>query len=437
MPIQKVKARQIFDSRGDPTLEVDIITDVGLLRSSVPAVLVPSPNQAQELRDGNEAMYHGRSVFRAVDMVNNIIAPQLLKSRLEACQQMEIDSLLNRLDGTENKSKLGANAILGVSIACCKAGAAKKGLPVYRYIAELAENGELYLPVPSFNMISGGRHANNTIPCQEFMILPIGAESFADAMKMGTEVYRVLEQKIATAQEIQLPLPISDEGAFTPLELEEDKEAVLLLDESIKEAGYEGRIKIALDMAASVFYKEGGYDLAFKTEESDPDEYMEAEALKDQYLELFSEFPSIVSIEDPFDQDDWDGWLTLADQDIQIVADDLTAMNIDRIEESIERQMANAIILRMSQIGTVTETINCAKMAKISNWGYVVATCQGETEDNFASDLAVGLSAGQFKGGAICRSERVAKYNQILRIEEELGKDAKYAGLNFRNPLAK
>ncbi|CAK9803490.1 enol-1 [Anthophora plagiata] len=437
MPIQKVKARQIFDSRGDPTLEVDIITDVGLLRSSVPAVLVPSPNQAQELRDGNEAMYHGRSVFRAVDMVNNIIAPQLLKSRLEACQQMEIDSLLNRLDGTENKSKLGANAILGVSIACCKAGAAKKGLPVYRYIAELAENGELYLPVPSFNMISGGKHANNTIPCQEFMILPIGAESFADAMKMGTEVYRVLEQKIATAQEIQLPLPISDEGAFTPLELEEDKEAVLLLDESIKEAGYEGRIKIALDMAASVFYKEGGYDLAFKTEESDPDEYMEAEALKDQYLELFSEFPSIVSIEDPFDQDDWDGWLTLADQDIQIVADDLTAMNIDRIEESIERQMANAIILRMSQIGTVTETINCAKMAKISNWGYIVATCQGETEDNFASDLAVGLSAGQFKGGAPCRSERVAKYNQILRIEEELGKDAKYAGLNFRNPLAK
>ncbi|CAK9797391.1 enol-1 [Anthophora quadrimaculata] len=437
MPIQKVKARQIFDSRGDPTLEVDIITDVGLLRSSVPAVLVPSPNQAQELRDGNEAMYHGRSVFRAVDMVNNIIAPQLLKSRLEACQQMEIDSLLNRLDGTENKSKLGANAILGVSIACCKAGAAKKGLPVYRYIAELAENGELYLPVPSFNMISGGRHANNTIPCQEFMILPIGAESFADAMKMGTEVYRVLEQKIATAQEIQLPLPISDEGAFTPLELEEDKEAVLLLDESIKEAGYEGRIKIALDMAASVFYKEGGYDLAFKTEESDPDEYMEAEALKDQYLELFSEYPSIVSIEDPFDQDDWDGWLTLADQDIQIVADDLTAMNIDRIEESIERQMANAVILRMSQIGTVTETINCAKMAKISNWGYIVATCQGETEDNFASDLAVGLSAGQFKGGAPCRSERVAKYNQILRIEEELGKDAKYAGLNFRNPLAK
>ncbi|XP_033195043.1 enolase isoform X1 [Bombus vancouverensis nearcticus] len=437
MPIQKVKARQIFNSRGDPTLEVDIITDVGLLRSSVPSVLVPNPNQAQELRDGNEAMYHGRSVFRAVDVVNNIIAPQLLKSRLEACQQMEIDSLLNRLDGTENKSKLGANAILGVSIACCKAGAAKKGLPVYRYIAELAENGELYIPVPSFNMISGGRHANNTLPCQEFMILPIGAESFADAMKMGMEVYRVLERKIAAAQEIQLPLPVSDNGAFTPLELEEDKEALLLLDESIKEAGYEGRIKIALDMAASAFYKEGGYDLAFKTEESDPDDYMESEALKDQYLEYLTEFSSLVSIEDPFDLDDWDGWLTLADQDIQVVADDLTAMNIDRIEEAIERQMANAMVLRMSQVGTVTEAINCAKIARISDWGYIVAACEGETEDNFVADLAIGLSAGQFKAGAPCRSERTAKYNQILRIEEELGKDARYAGLNYRNPLAK
>ena len=416
---------------------MDIITDVGLLRSSVPSVLVPNPNQAQELRDGNEAMYHGRSVFRAVDVVNNIIAPQLLKSRLEACQQMEIDSLLNRLDGTENKSKLGANAILGVSIACCKAGAAKKGLPVYRYIAELAENGELYIPVPSFNMISGGRHANNTLPCQEFMILPIGAESFADAMKMGMEVYRVLERKIAAAQEIQLPLPVSDDGAFTPLELEEDKEALLLLDESIKEAGYEGRIKIALDMAASAFYKEGGYDLAFKTEESDPDDYMESEALKDQYLEYLTEFSSLVSIEDPFDLDDWDGWLTLADQDIQVVADDLTAMNIDRIEEAIERQMANAMVLRMSQVGTVTEAINCAKIARISDWGYIVTACEGETEDNFVADLAIGLSAGQFKAGAPCRSERTAKYNQILRIEEELGKDARYAGLNYRNPLAK
>ncbi|KAG7191179.1 hypothetical protein KM043_013974 [Ampulex compressa] len=436
MPIQKVKARQIFDSRGDPTLEVDVITDVGLLRSSVPSTVIPSPNQAQELRDGNEAAYHGRSVFKAVDIINNVIAPQLLKARLEVCQQIEIDSLLNRLDGTENKSKLGANAILGVSIACCKAGAAKKGLPIYRYIAELAENSSLYVPVPSFSMINGGKLAGNTLPCQEFMILPIGAESFADAMKMGMEIYRVLERKIGEAQEIQTPLPVSDKGAFVP-DLEDDKDALTLLDESIKDTGYDGRIKIALDMAASAFYKEGGYDLAFKTEDSDPDDYLEAEALRDQYLEYLSEFPAIVSIEDPFDQEDWEGWLTMADQEIQIVADDLTAMNIERIEEAIERQMANTLILRMSQIGTVTEAINCAKMARINNWGYIVTADHGETEDNFVSDLAVGLSAGQFKAGAPCRLEGTAKYNQILRIEEELGKDAKYAGLDYRNPLAK
>lgn len=181
----------------------------------------------------------------------------------------------------------------------------------------------------------------------------------------------------------------------------------------------------------------GGYDLAFKTEESDPDDYMESGALKDQYLEYLTEFSSLVSIEDPFDLDDWDGWLTLADQDIQVVADDLTAMNIDRIEEAIERQMANAMVLRMSQVGTVTEAINCAKIARISDWGYIVTACEGETEDNFVADLAIGLSAGQFKAGAPCRSERTAKYNQILRIEEELGKDARYAGLNYRNPLAK
>ncbi|KAF7387338.1 hypothetical protein HZH68_013015 [Vespula germanica] len=436
MPIQKVKARQIFDSRGDPTLEVDLITDVGLFRSSVPSTLVVNPNQAQEIRDGNEAAYHGRSVFKAVDIVNNVIAPQLLKSRLEVCQQVEIDSLLNRLDGTENKSKLGANSILGISLACCKAGAAKKGLPIYRYIAELAENSELYLPVPCFNMISGGKLAGNNIPCEKFMILPIGAESFVDAMKMGNEVYRVLERKIAEAQEVQLPLSVCDDGAFAPL-LEDDKDALTLIDESIRDAGYEGRIKIALDMAASSFYKEGGYDLAFKTEESDPDDYMEAETLKEQYVDYLAEYPSIVSIEDPFDQEDWEGWLTLADQEIQVVSDDLTAMNIERIEEAIERQMANCIVLRMSQIGTVTEAINCARMARINGWGYVIAAGQCETEDNFVADFAVGLSAGQFKAGAPCRSERTAKYNQIIRIEEELGKDAKYAGLNFRNPLAK
>ncbi|KAL6428672.1 hypothetical protein ACFW04_007936 [Cataglyphis niger] len=397
MAFQKIKARQIFDCRGEPTLEVDIITDIGLLRSSVPSTVLVNPNQAREIRDENVAAYHGRSVFKAVDIINNVIAPQIITSKLEVCQQAAIDGLLIKLDGTKNKSKLGVNTILGVSVACCKAGAAKKGLPVYRYIAELAENNQLFIPVPSFNMISGGRYAGNNLPCQEFAILPIG-NIFADAVKMVTEIYRVLEKKIIDAQEIQGPLPVN--------------------------AGYEGKIKIALDMAASAFYKEGGYDLAFKTKDSDPANYLGTEALRNRYLEYLSEFPAIVSIEDPFHQEDWESWLTIANQKIQVV-------------KAMERNIANCLMLRMSQIGTVTEVINCAKMARINDWGYIVSASQGETEDNFVADMAVGLAAGQFKAGAPCRSERMAKYNQILRIEEELGKEAKYVGLKYRNPLAK
>ncbi|XP_014489187.1 PREDICTED: enolase-like [Dinoponera quadriceps] len=436
MSFKKIKARQIFDCRGEPTLEVDVITDVGLLRSSVPSTVAINPNQAIEIRDGNMAAYHGRSVFKAVDIVNNMIAPQLMKSQLNVCQQTEIDALLNKLDGTDNKSRLGANSILGVSIACCKAGAIKKGLPIYRYIAELAENGQLYVPVPSFSIISGGKFAGNNLTCQEFAILPVGAESFADAVKMGTEVYRVAERKIVAAQGLKGPPPVSEKGAFVP-EMENDKEALALLNDSITDAGYQGKIKIALDMAASAFYKEGGYDLEYKTGETDPEDYLEAEALRDRYLEYLSEFPAIVSLEDPFDQEDWEGWLTIAGQDVQVVSDALTAMNVERISEAIDRKVANCLVLRIPQIGTVTELINCAKMAKINDWGYAVSASRAETEDNFIADVAVGLSAGQIKAGAPCRGERIAKYNQILRIEEELGKDARYAGPKYRNPLAK
>ncbi|XP_043286564.1 enolase-like [Venturia canescens] len=436
MPIQRVKARQIFDSRGEPTLEVDLITDIGLLRSSIPSVQTPNPNEAVEMRDGNEAVFNGKSVFKAVEIVNNVIGPALIKSRLDVCQQQEIDALMTRLDGTENKAKLGANSILAISIACCKAGAVKKGLPLYKYIAELANNSEFSIPVPAFNVISGGRAAGNMLPCQEFMILPTGAESFADAMKMGTEVYRALEKLIAESQEAKTPLPVGDEGAFSP-EFEEDREALSMINDAIKNAGYDGRVKIAIDMAASAFCKDGLYDLAFKSDDSDPDDFLEAEALRDQYLELLAEFPTIVSIEDPFDQEDWEGWPMLADQPIQIVTDDLTAMNAERIDEATEKRLANCLLLRMSQIGTITETINCHKMARINGWGSVVSAGYGETEDNFVADLAVGLATGQIKAGAPCRTDRIAKYNQILRIEEELGKDAKYAGNNFRNPFAK
>ncbi|XP_046735203.1 enolase-like [Diprion similis] len=436
MPIQKLKARQIFDSHGDPTLEVDLVTDIGLLRSSVPCVFSPNPNEATELRDNNEASYNGRSVFKAVEIINNTIAPELLRSKLEVCQQREIDNLMTSLDGTDNKSRLGANAILAVSVACCKGGAAKRGLPLYRYIAELSENTEIIIPVPAFNVISGGKYAGNSLACQEFMILPTGAESFADAMKMGTEVFRVIERKLGEQQDAKLPLPVGDEGSFMP-ELEDDKEALSIIDDAIKTAGYDGKIKIALDMAASTFCKDGQYDLSFKSEDSDPSDYIEAEELRDQYLEYMNEFPAIVSIEDPFDLEDWDGWPMLSDQSIQIVADDLTAMNIERIEEAIEKQTANCLLIRLPQIGTVTEAINCNRLARTSGWSCLMSGGYGETEDTFIADMAVGISAGQLKAGAPCRSERMAKYNQILRIEEELGKDAKYAGNNFRYPFSK
>ncbi|XP_015125519.1 enolase-like [Diachasma alloeum] len=434
MPIEKIKARQIFDCRGEPTLEVDVITDIGLLRSSVSCTHSPTPNEAVELRDNDESKFNGRSVLRAVDNVNKIIGPELVKSRLEVCQQREIDSLMNRLDGTSDKSKLGANAILGVSMACCKAGAIKKGVPLYKYISQLAESKEPIIPVPVFTIISGGKLSGNPLPCQEFVIMPTGAVSFAEAMKMGYDVYRAIEKLIAESQELKLPLTVGDEGAFSP-EFEEDREALVVITDAIKGLGYEGRVKIAMDMAASSFCKDGQYDLAFKTDESDPDDYMETEALKDQYLDLLREFPQIVSLEDPFDQEDWDGWGMLADQPIQLLADDLTAMNIERIEEAMEKQSGNGIVIRLSQIGTITEAIDCHKMARAGGWSSVVSTGYGETEDNFIADFAVGLAAGQFKAGAPCRGERVSKYNQILRIEEELGKDAIYAGEMFRNPL--
>ncbi|KAK0075973.1 hypothetical protein PV326_011148 [Microctonus aethiopoides] len=426
MPIEKIKARQIFDSRGEPALEVDLITDIGLFRSSVSSATPSSnPNEAIDLRDNNESEFHRNSVLKAVENINTIIAPELIKSRFEVCQQREIDSLMLKLDDTDNKSKLGGNAILGVSMACCKAGAIKRGIPLYKYIGLLSNNNEFVIPVPIFNLINGGIRAGNPLTCQEFMIMPIGAETFREAMKMGTDIFQ--------SEELKLPLNVNDEGGFSP-EFEDDSEALSTIVEAIKTAGYEDNVKVAIDMAATSFCRDGQYDFQFKTDETDPDDYLESEALKDQYLELLTEFPQLISIEDPFDHEDWDGWPMLMDQSIQIVADDLTAMNIERIEEAVEKGVANCLVIRLSQIGTITEAINCYKMARANNWATIVCAGVGETEDNFIADFAVGLSAGQFKAGAPCRGERMAKYNQILRLEEELGSNAKYAGEMFRNP---
>ncbi|XP_006617375.1 enolase [Apis dorsata] len=432
--IKSIKARQIFDSRGNPTVEVDIVTDDGLFRSEVPSGASTGIHEALELRDNDKSKYHGKSVFKAINNINNIIGPELIKSNLDVTSQSDIDNLLLKLDGTSNKSNLGANAILGVSLAVCKAGAAKKKTSLYRYIADLAGNTNIILPVPAFNVINGGSHAGNKLAMQEFMILPTGASSFSDAMKMGTEIYHHLKNGIKSKFGLDAT-SVGDEGGFAPNILD-NKEALNLIIDSIKTAGYDGKVKIGMDVAASEFYKNGKYDLNFKNEKSDPSTYLDSNSLKNLYLQFIKEFP-IVSIEDPFDQDDWSSWTTLTSStDIQIVGDDVTVTNPNRIKMAIDRKACNCLLLKVNQIGTVTESINAHKLAKNAGWGTMVSHRSGETEDTFIADLVVGLSTGQIKTGAPCRSERLAKYNQILRIEEELGSSARYAGNKFRNPQA-
>lgn len=434
MAIKSIKARQIFDSRGNPTVEVDLVTECGLFRAAVPSGASTGIHEALELRDNDKSKYHGKSVFKAVDNINSIIAPELLKANLEITQQTEIDNFLIKLDGTPNKSKLGANAILGVSLAVCKAGAAKKGIPLYKYIAELAGNNDIILPVPAFNVINGGSHAGNKLAMQEFMILPTGASSFTEAMKMGSEVYHHLKAGIKKKFGLDATA-VGDEGGFAPNILE-NKEALNLIIDAIKTAGYEGKIKIGMDVAASEFYTNGKYDLDFKNEKSDPNAYLKPEELQNLYLDFVKNYP-IVSIEDPFDQDAWESWASLtAATPIQIVGDDLTVTNPTRIKTAIEKKACNCLLLKVNQIGSVTESIAAHKYGKENGWGTMVSHRSGETEDTFIADLVVGLSTGQIKTGAPCRSERLAKYNQILRIEEELGSAAKFAGEKFRNPHA-
>nr|CAD7431035.1 unnamed protein product [Timema monikensis] len=368
MPLQKIFARQIFDSRGNPTVEVlescmrqvfspqvDLVTDLGLFRAAVPSGASTGIYEALELRDNKKEHYHGKGVQTAIDNINNIITPELLKQTFEATQQEEIDDFLLKLDGTENKSKFGANAILGVSLAVCKAGAAKKGVPLYKHIADLAKNPNIILPVPAFNVINGGSHAGNKLAMQEFMIFPSGAKSFTEAMKMGSEVYHHL-MKVIKAKFGLDATSVGDEGGFAPNILN-NKDALNLIVDAIEKAGYSGKIEIGMDVAASEFYRDGKYDLDFKNPNSDKSAFLSPQQLQELYLEFIKEFP-MVSIEDPFDQDDWAAWSSI----------------------------------------TASTKI-------------------------------------QIKTGAPCRSERLAKYNQILRIEEELGAKARYAGKNFRNPV--
>lgn len=337
-----------------------------------------------------------------------------------------------KLDGTENKSKFGANAILGVSLAVCKAGAAKKGVPLYKHIADLAGNKNIILPVPAFNVINGGSHAGNKLAMQEFMIFPTGATSFTEAMKIGSEVYHHLKKVINTKFGLDATA-VGDEGGFAPNILD-NKEGLLLIVDAIAKAGYTGKVEIGMDVAASEFFKDGKYDLDFKNPSSDKSLWLSPDQLTDLYQTFIKDFP-MVSIEDPFDQDDWSAWTKMtAATTIQIVGDDLTVTNPKRIQTAVEKKACNCLLLKVNQIGSVTESIQAHNLAKSNGWGTMVSHRSGETEDTFIADLVVGLSTGQIKTGAPCRSERLAKYNQILRIEEELGSDAKFAGKNFRSP---
>eukprot|EP00419_Tripos_fusus_P009211 CAMPEP_0172661450 /NCGR_PEP_ID=MMETSP1074-20121228/4706_1 /TAXON_ID=2916 /ORGANISM="Ceratium fusus, Strain PA161109" /LENGTH=788 /DNA_ID=CAMNT_0013477219 /DNA_START=23 /DNA_END=2389 /DNA_ORIENTATION=+ len=438
--IKSITAREIFDSRGNPTVEVDLLTEVHMFRAAVPSGASTGIYEALELRDGDKTRLLGKGVLKAVQNVNELIAPKLVG--MEVTQQREIDNLMiETLDGTQNdwgwsKSKLGANAILAVSMAVCRAGSASMQMPLYEYIANLAgrPTEKYVMPVPSFNVINGGSHAGNRLACQEFMILPLGASTFKEALIMGAEVYHTLKGVIKKKYG-QDACNVGDEGGFAP-SVQDNNEALDVLMEAIQKSGHEGKIKIGTDVAASEFYKDGKYDLDFKNPDSKPEDWKLGSEMVGYYKDWFKNYP-FVSIEDPFDQDDWAAYSefnTMCGKDMQIVGDDLLVTNTKRIAKALEAGACNALLLKINQIGSITEAIDAANMSMRAGWGVMVSHRSGETEDSFIADLVIGLRTGQIKTGAPCRSERLAKYNQLLRIEEELGPKAVYAGAGFRCP---
>ncbi|KAK9476599.1 Enolase, C-terminal TIM barrel domain-containing protein [Lipomyces japonicus] len=433
MAVTKVFARYVYDSRGNPTVEVDLHTETGLYRAIVPSGASTGIHEALELRDKEKA-WGGKGVLKAVANVNDIIAPAFIKANIDIKDQKAVDDFLLQLDGTPNKAKLGANAILGVSLAAAKAAAGEKGVPLYSHIASLAgAKNPVVLPVPFLNVLNGGSHAGGRLAFQEFMIAPVGASSFHEALQQGAEVYQILK-KLTTKRYGQSAGNVGDEGGVAP-DIQTPKEALDLITDSIEAAGYTGKVKIALDVASSEFFKDGKYDLDFKNPDSDPSKWLSGEELAALYASLAKEYP-IISIEDPFAEDDWDAWVHFyKTTDIQIVGDDLTVTNPLRIKTAIEKKAANALLLKVNQIGTLSESIQAAKDSFDAGWGVMVSHRSGETEDTTIADIVVGLQAGEIKTGAPARSERLAKLNQLLRIEEELGDKAIYAGEKFRTAV--
>eukprot|EP00928_Gymnodinium_smaydae_P067362 TRINITY_DN5032_c0_g2_i1.p1 TRINITY_DN5032_c0_g2~~TRINITY_DN5032_c0_g2_i1.p1 ORF type:complete len:862 (+),score=181.07 TRINITY_DN5032_c0_g2_i1:242-2587(+) len=436
--IDTVLAREILDSRGNPTVEVDLTTKGGIfVRAAVPSGASTGIHEAVELRDGDKKRYLGKGVTKAVNAVNSTIASALKGHDVR--EQRALDDLMRKLDGTPNKGKLGANAILGVSLAAAKAAAEAKGVPLYRHFADLAGNsGPMVLPIPCFNVVNGGSHAGNKLAFQEYFIIPVGAKSFKQAMQVGAECYHTLKGIIKKKFGGDATL-IGDEGGFAPPC--DARGGVELVMEAITQAGYKDMCAIGMDVAASEFKVEGKdcYDLGTwypESEKNDPALKMTGAQLADFYSKLFEDFP-IITIEDPFDQDDWAAWSTLTakiGEKTQVVGDDLTVTNVKRVKKAISDKACNALLLKVNQIGSITESIDAVRMCKMSNWGIMTSHRSGETEDTTIADLAVGLCTGQIKTGAPCRSERNAKYNQLLRIEAELGSAAVYAGKNWRQP---
>jgi enolase len=417
--IQDIRAREILDSRGNPTVEVDVILDNGIVsRAAVPSGASTGEHEASELRDGDAKRYLGKGVLRAVQNVEETIAPALRE--MDPGDQMEVDQTLLELDGTPNKGKLGANAILGVSMAVARAAAMDRDMPLYRYLG-----GPLTrtLPVPQMNILNGGAHATNTVDLQEFMIVPVGAESFSEALRMGAEVFHSLKKVLVKRG---LATGVGDEGGFAP-DLASDEEALKVIIEAIEGANYQpGRqVALALDCAASELFKDGQY--TFKKSGAGS---RSADGMVDLYASWLEEYP-IVSIEDGLAEDDWEGWATLTSRlgdRVQLVGDDLFVTNTERLARGIEGGVGNAILIKVNQIGTLTETLESIEMARSAGYLSVISHRSGETEDTFIADLAVGTGAGQIKTGSASRTDRVAKYNQLLRIEEELGPVAEYPG---------
>ncbi|WP_347451784.1 phosphopyruvate hydratase [Acetoanaerobium noterae] len=422
MFISDVFAREILDSRGNPTVEVEVVLESGEMgRAAVPSGASTGIYEAVELRDGDKSRYLGKGVLNAVDNVNEIIAPELIG--MNVFDQVGIDQMLIELDGTDNKGKLGANAILGVSMAVVKAAAEELGMPLFQYLGGV--NAKV-LPTPMMNIINGGEHADNNVDIQEFMVMPVGADSWAEALRMGAEIFHSLKSVLKGKG---LNTAVGDEGGFAP-NLGSNEEALMAIVEAIEKAGYKpgDEVKIAMDAAASSFYSadKKKYVLAGESKE------LTSEEMVAFYEDLVSKYP-IISIEDGLDENDWDGFKLMTERlgdKIQIVGDDLFVTNTAKLEEGIQKGIANSILIKLNQIGTITETLDAIEMAKRAGYTAIISHRSGETEDTTIADLVVAVNAGQIKTGAPSRTDRVAKYNQLIRIEEMIGEVSQYAGMN-------